>query len=141
MQVLGVPFMETDEETVSLQGRRYRVPNPLCSILVSLRRHAGTFFLDTLNMYDPGQLRRIRFYRPTESLDWENREIAAHPYISLAGDPRYLEDFLVRLDDPHPENPTVYEYQWETVPYPGKTGDLSEFLSRLFTEQNVAGMV
>jgi hypothetical protein len=137
---LGIEVVDSDEITITLREKEYKISSPLSAYLPSLHNCKTSYYYDTLKMYDPGQLRKVNFYQPTESLDTENEEIMNNPFISIVGDREYLEDFLIRLDDPNPVNPKVYKYDWEVDSKANEIGNFSKFLSELITQEEFETM-
>jgi hypothetical protein len=129
--------LEMDEHTVTVPGQLYL-------LLSSMASASGAYFLDAWDDYpstkDLSSFQPVTFAGP----DWisEYECLTLHPYLSFLHDQNYSY-YLVRADDPEPDNPRVYFIDHDS--FEGDASDwgitLANFLSKLIAKAELDALV
>jgi Leucine-rich repeat (LRR) protein len=145
---LTIPTDKTvDPNTIhhlDLEDRTVTLPGQLHGLLSSMGYQDGVYYLDPWNDFpreqDPSIFREVRFVPLDEISEYDCLNL--HPYLSILRDQAFSY-YLVRADDPHPENPQVYYIDHDS--FEGDATDkrinLADFLSKLRTKTELEHLI
>ncbi len=134
----------TQAKTLEMEERAVTVPGKMVLLISSLAAATTAVFLDAWNDFpstgDFSSFQQMTFAGP----DWisEYECLTLHPYLSFLHDQSYSY-YLVRADDPNPENPQVYfidhdSFGGDATP---KRKTLAAFLKQLKTKAELEEMM